>query len=215
MGIPLARFLGVRKIFRWHLFKYPSKVVPVTYFISISPVFVVLAINILLPQRNTNLFINLKAILLLASLVANFIVPWVIFIFTPKFFLDWDEKWQGVIDKYRRGRKSKRLKSELVGALKNFRRRNKPFEFIINLFWGGVFVGCLPIPAFQKVLYCFFYSPSILSFKAIFQENFFGGFCLFFTLAIYPIYFYIYMVPIVDIEDAIFQLELETDESQP
>lgn len=94
------------------------------------------------------------------------------------------------------------LKRDINRAILSYTWEGKPLSFIVNLLWGGIFIGCLPDPNFQKALIT-------MSITEIFKANLFGALCLILLPFIYIYYFINYEVPIAHMGLVIAQVEIE------
>lgn len=125
---------------------------------------------------------------------------------TPKFEMGWDERWSRVLGSYlsktQLNDNVDQAKRNIKKAILYYSREGKSIGFIVNLMWGGIFIGCLPEPSFQKALIT-------MSVSEIFHANLFGSVCLLFLPFVYVHYFVYYEIPIAWMEHVLAQIELE------
>jgi uncharacterized membrane protein YagU involved in acid resistance len=146
--------------------------------------------------------IRLALVLIFISLYA----AWPIFLnrVTPKFDMSFEETWGRVVGKYlwKTGYNLVQAERSIKREILRYKRESRPVNFIVNLLWGGVIIGCLPDPIFQKAL-------MTTSLVEILNTNPFGGVCIILMPFIYQYYFVNYDIPIAWMESAVDQIELE------
>ena len=98
-------------------------------------------------------------------------------VITPKFNMEWEERWGQVLNSYlhkialtpaqaelsiseQQELRLNKAEFSLKKAILYYRRKAKPINIIIKLLFGGIFIGCLPDPDFQKALITM--SPSVI-----------------------------------------------------
>ncbi len=96
----------------------------------------------------------------------------------------------------------KQAKENLTRAILYYRREGKPLNFIVDLLWGGIFIGCLPDSDFQQLL-------MTLDMSQILKCNLFGGISIIVTPFLFVFYCIKYDFPAAWLENVLTQLELE------
>ncbi|ACB50673.1 hypothetical protein cce_1323 [Crocosphaera subtropica ATCC 51142] len=96
----------------------------------------------------------------------------------------------------------KQAKENLTRAILYYRREGKPLNFIIDLLWGGIFIGCLPDSNFQQLL-------MTLDILQILKCNWFGGMSIIVTPILFIFYCIKYDFPAAWLENVLTQIELE------
>ncbi len=191
---------GLLARFKYFLFLKPNIIllVPfIVFLVLLPPAYII---------RN---FVNVLWIRLLFVFFCAFLyvmIPLFLQRITPKLDMELHELWAGVISCCQREENwknnLKQIKRDINRAILSYRWEGKPLGFIANLLWGGVFIGCLPDPDFQKALIT-------MSFSQVFQANLFGSMCLIFLPFIYIYYFINFETPIARMEIIISQIEFE------
>jgi hypothetical protein len=190
---------GMMSKIRLFLFLHP-------YFCFVTPVIIfgliLFGITFLVRNLEFSYGIRLVLILIFISLYAAFLISlqWL----TPKFDMSFNERWGGVVGCYLRktGLNLAQAERDIKRDIQRYKREGLPFLFFVNLLWGGIFVGCLPDPEFQKAL-------MTMPFEKIFDANPFGAACMVLAPFIYTFYFIKYDFPIAGMEYVIDQIELE------
>jgi hypothetical protein len=144
---------------------------------------------------------------LIFCLIAFLSIPIILKTNTPKLELEWDEQWKKVLEEYLKktnlqNNKTNKAKQNLKRAILYYRREGKPINFFVNLLWGGIFIGCLPDPAFQKALITG--NPI-----TIWDANPLGAIGVLSLPFIYTYYHVRYDIPIAFLENVLSQIELE------
>lgn len=125
---------------------------------------------------------------------------------TPKLEMDLHERWSDVMNCCMRSENwnnnLKQMKRDINRAILSYRWEGKALDIFVNLLWGGIVIGCLPDPEFQKALIT-------LSPLEIFQANFFGSIYLLFLPFIYIYYLVNFDNPIARMEIIIAQIQFE------
>lgn len=98
--------------------------------------------------------------------------------------------------------KKNEAKQRFNRAIFYYRRKGKPINFLVNLLWGGIIIGCLPDLTFQKALITT--SPSI-----IWNANPLGSIGLICLPFVYIFNSVRYDIPIAWLENILAQIELE------
>lgn len=154
-----------------------------------------------------NLLIRLLFVLF--CILIYLIIPLFVVRITPKLDMGLHERWSRVMGCCMKeenwDNNVKQAKRDINRAILSYRWESKPLGFFVNLLWGGIFIGCLPDPNFQKAL-------MTISFSEIFQANLFGSMCLLFLPFIYIYYFVNFETPIAWMELVIAQIEIEFEE---
>lgn len=139
-------------------------------------------------------------------------------IITPKPNIGHDERWSEVKLSMLQSSQSmeilgtnkevtiKELKKIIKRAIRYYRLDGEPLKFLLNLSWGGIFIGCLPDPDFQVAMIEAFrkINPVI-----IWNQNKFGAISLLFIPIIGVIYRSRYGLPKGWLEHVLFQIEVE------
>jgi hypothetical protein len=160
-----------------------------------------------------NIYVRLLYFLFAAFLYA--FVPIFVQIITPKSDMGYDEIWSRTVSFYLREtgidndqkytsnlEKLNEARRRIKRGIHHYRRQGEWLSFIMNLMWGGVFIGCLPDPEFQKALVT-------LSPIEIWNKNQFGAFSLLLLPFIAAFYSSFYGLPIAWMEQIASQVELE------
>ena len=121
-----------------------------------------------------------------------------------KLEMEWDERWGKAIGNYLSKTNLSPIQAErrIKRTTLHYSRKGRPISLIVNLLGGGIFIGCLPDPAFQKVLIT-------LSLPEIFEVNPFGASCIVILPFIYFYYLIKYYLPVAWMEQLAIQIELE------
>jgi hypothetical protein len=196
----LKQLQGKLAQLRYFLFTQPYSITLISIVIVIFFLFIAFIINIL----EGNIFIRFAFIIIYAIFALT--IPIYLDMLTPKVKVELDERWKEVLDKYLT---VTTLQNDMNKAKQNFKRailyyseEGKPVNFLVNLLWGGIIIGCLPDPAFQKALITF--SPSI-----IWNANPLGSIGLICLPFIYTYYYVRYDLPIAWLENILAQIELK------
>jgi hypothetical protein len=117
--------------------------------------------------------------------------------------LDYDNLWDEILKLYLKdvGTDRTEARNKLKKALGHYSRSGEPFKFFIEVFIGGVFIGCLSNRDFQVALLS-------LSVSKIIDTNPFGATCLILCPLILGIYLFKYYLPRKWIQQVIDQIEL-------
>jgi len=134
------------------------------------------------------------------------LLPLLLLKITPKLNLGLHKRWSKVIGCCMRSENwnnnTAQFKRDINRAILSYLWEGKPLGFIVNILWGGIFIGCLPDPDFQEALIT-------MSLNEIFKANLFGALCLILLPFVYIYYFINYDTPIAQMELVIAQLEIE------
>lgn len=151
----------------------------------------------------------IRQLFMLFCILIYLIIPLFVVRITPKLDMGLHERWSKVMSCCMKtenwNNNLKQAKRDINRAILSHRWEGKPLGFFVNLLWGGIFIGCLPDPDFQKALIT-------MSFSTIFQANLFGSMCLLFLPFIYIYYFVNFETPIAWMELIIAQIEIEFEE---
>jgi hypothetical protein len=117
--------------------------------------------------------------------------------------LNYDDLWNEILKLYLEdvGTDFRGAKIKLKKAIGHYSRLGEPFKFFIEVFIGGVFIGCLPDKDFQVALLS-------LCVSKIINANPFGAACLILLPLILGIYLFKYYLPKRWIQQVIDQIEL-------
>ena len=96
----------------------------------------------------------------------------------------------------------KQAKESLTRAILYYKRGGQPLNFIIDLLWGGIFIGCLPDSDFQQLL-------MTLDMREILSCNLFGGVSMIVTPFLLAFNGKKYNFPAAWLENVLTQIELE------
>ncbi|MBD2307204.1 hypothetical protein H6G17_17040 [Chroococcidiopsis sp. FACHB-1243] len=198
---------------RHFLFLHPTSILLIVFLIT-----TIVFLGSSLIVRN---FVNILWIRLLFILSFSFIyitIPVFVQIITPKFDMKWEERWGQVFNSYlhkieltsaqaelslseQQKLRFKKAELSLKKAILYYSRTGKPISLFIKLLFGGIFIGCLPDPEFQKALIS-------MSLSVIWDTNLFGAISILILPCVYIPYFAIYDVPITLMEQIVTQIEL-------
>jgi hypothetical protein len=183
------------------LFFHPNIISMVVFIISL----ILLIISLIIPNF---IFMKIFWIRLTFFIIISFFylaIPIFLERITPKFDMDWDERWGRVLSGYlsKTGLSLKQTERNIKRAILYYSRKSQPIGFINNLLWSGIFVGCLPERDFQNALIT-------MSVPEILNANFFGAVCIIILPVVYVYYFVNYKIPIAWMENVVAQIELES-----
>ncbi|NJM66194.1 MAG: hypothetical protein HC851_11335 [Acaryochloris sp. RU_4_1] len=206
----LAQKKGLVAYLRYFLFTKPFR----TNFVISSFAFICFLLVAIVVKAVNNIWISLIYVLLVVIVWATLTI--FIYVITPKPDIKYDKRWSDVvssilsrsteISKTREELTLKELKQILKRAIRYYHRNGEPLKFLLNLFWGGIFVGCLPDSNFQEAMIEAF---STLQPMIIWNQNKFGALCLLFVPFLSLIYHFRYGLPKVWLEHVLFQIEVE------
>lgn len=156
----------------------------------------------------------IKAISFIVLSLLYFWISIFLYLITPSPDMDYDERWSKNINRIKKvlgedrqhlskQENLKYIKRRIQKSINHYRRNGEPTKFVVDLMWGGVFIGCLTDTKFQKALLFF---PDI---PKIWDANPFGMIALMSILFIGPIYHFKYRIPKIWIEQVIAQIELD------
>lgn len=195
--------LGIISKIRYFLYSKPYLI----HIVTLAILYLGLIIGIFVCQFTENLpdadKLGFRIIYILFFTLIYLLIPFLLEILKPKLKIKWFSLWENTIKNLFKKTKWNNydkaiynLKIEKISYLKNGKYLKKCW-----LLWGGIFIGCLPIPEFQKALLT-------LNPIQIFETNFFGGFALFTSPLLCSYYFLKFALPVADIDNAIDIIQL-------
>jgi hypothetical protein len=135
---------------------------------------------------------------------------------SPKYEMEYDERWSRTVSSYlmktnidfkfcTTPEKLKEARRRIKRGINYYNREGTPLKITMNFVGGGIVIGCLPDPNFQKALITY----SILE---IFSKNQLGAVSILILPIIAVFYSSFYGLPIAWMEQVISQIELELEE---
>lgn len=193
---------------RCHLFEKP--VISYVYLFVGFIVLHLFGVKIVIDSND----VIVRILFCLMSTLLYFSVSIFLYLITPDPDMDYEERWKSKLrliknnlkehkDSFNKQDELQFIKYRIQKSINYYGRNGEPVKFLLELMWGGIFIGCLPDKSFQEVLVFF---PNIFKIWAI---NPFGTIALIFVLLIGPIYHFKYRIPKIWMEQVITQIELD------
>ncbi|MGF1603880.1 MAG: hypothetical protein ACFCU8_18040 [Thermosynechococcaceae cyanobacterium] len=206
----LSKEKGVIAFLRKSLFEKSLQ----TYFTIIAAFFLVIIIGGGIVSAITD-SIYVRLIYILAITILYLSLIFFLQKITPRQVMGYDERWSNVTRSFcyktnidsKYGSNTQKLnevRRRIQRAINYYGREGEPLRFIINLMWGGIVIGCLPDPIFQKALVT-------LSPIEIWSTNQFGAFSLLIVPFIAGFHYSRYGLPMIWMEQVVSQIELELE----
>ena len=192
---------------RSYLFEQPLK----SYFYILISFSLLLLFGAIVVREFDDIVI--RALFFIVSSLLYFLISTFLYLITPNPDMDYDERWKLNLRRIKQELQDPNknlseveelqyIKTRIQRSINHYHRNGGPAKFIIELMWGGIFIGCLPDTKFQKALLFFPDMPKIWA------TNPFGAIALVSVLFIGPIYHFKYRIPKVWMEQVIIQIEL-------
>ncbi|MCU0536570.1 MAG: hypothetical protein MUD14_22000 [Hydrococcus sp. Prado102] len=196
----LKRKKGIKSRFEYFLFTQPY----INILVSIILFYLFLFIGYFIVIYFKETWIRL--VFLASYIIFSLAIPIIITILTPKVKRIWDKQWKKNLQKYlektQLQNKKNEAKQRFNRAILYYRRKGKPINFLVNLLWGGIIIGCLPDTTFQEAL-------TTTKPVPIWNANPLGAIGLIVLPFVYIYNSVRYDIPIAWLENILAQIELE------
>jgi hypothetical protein len=176
----------------------------------------ILSLLFLIVSLKVNNSIYMRLIYILVVVLVYFLLMIFLLKVSPKYEMEYDERWSRTVSSYLMKtnidlkswtipEKLKEARRRIKRGVNYYNREGMPLKITMNFVGGGIVIGCLPDPGFQKALITY-------SFVKIFSENQLGAVAIVALPIIAAFYSSLYGLPIVWMEQVISQIELELEE---